>query len=222
MFEANLSISKKAFKSGPGPTALVYGTTDLGYYGTLASTDFLTLAQLRTLTGFTGGTDNTAWDGRWIKMAVNSKVLFIPSVYLASAVSRNALLAQNLIFGKSIVNNGYTFSARVAKISDGVQTAISANTQNIDRNRLEWANSEWGKIVSALLTPAQDTDWPHWLLFDRTAFLVPGPSLYFNVQEVRTGASTTSVVVNNNLGSFTSFSDAAAGSKWLPILEFVS
>lgn len=209
------------YDTGPGPKILKRGNSTIGYYGELAESELISRTNLRTLTNFTSGTDNTTWDNKWIKLAVLGKIVYIPSARLALNVSRRQLNTAGYVPGVEKAIQGYNFKVRLPYVCTVEPATINTNTIPFEVGSPQYNLSEWGYIVSALLTVPQNTGLPHWNLYDRTNFLTQGDTNYIHSYNTRSGYAGVTLVASNFQASFTGGLDAT-GAGWLPILELGS
>lgn len=83
--------------NGPGPQKLIAGDWNLGLFGQIRSTDFVTYASLGTFLGITAGTAGIDMD--WIKVAYKGKVLFIPLGVTRYAVPYSTVYSAGGVYG---------------------------------------------------------------------------------------------------------------------------
>lgn len=112
MIEALLSAGK-AKGPPPGPTDIAVGDEQLGYYGLVLATDFITGTSLASAVTLTAGTAiNSTVD--WFKFAYKGKTLYIPQKPLRYALSWNQLNALGIVTGtKTVGINGNAFKVRL-------------------------------------------------------------------------------------------------------------
>lgn len=102
------SLPKKVvadFNNGPGPRDLIWGDSNLGYFGTVESIDFLTPAEIcsaliPSLLSALGSNPVPQWH-KWIR---RGKVCFVPAQPVANAATITNLYAAGLVHGMD--NNG--------------------------------------------------------------------------------------------------------------------
>lgn len=83
---------------GPGPNELKYGDPNLGYFGSVMSSEFINTPSLRAAIGLTAGTI-VAVSPTWHKFIRNGTVLFIPNTVLVSTITWNDLYLAGAVFG---------------------------------------------------------------------------------------------------------------------------
>lgn len=130
-------VLRQVYNSIPGPSALIAGDTNSGYYGELRG--FCTGGQFRTLTNtanliiytdriLTG--DNE--DIRFFKLIYNNKILFIPDYPILRDISLDNLTSRGLVDGSFTINlNGYKFKVRLINIGGASLLNIYGNQGKI-------------------------------------------------------------------------------------------
>jgi hypothetical protein len=98
MLESLLFTGKGRRGGEPGPKELVAGNAQLGYYGVVDATEFITGDELAALVGLTSGTaiPNT---GEWLKFAYKGKILYVAKQPFRNFISGNQLAAANIVNG---------------------------------------------------------------------------------------------------------------------------
>lgn len=216
--------------SGPGPKTLKNGNENIGYFGEVSSTELFTLAELRRQTDFWVGANNAPTPS-WIKMFLDSKVIYFPTQALASGISWNSLYGKGLIYG--VDNDGYApgspavnqlvyvtketfnFKIRVFKTHDtepanqGGQEAIGTSTI--------LKSGEWGRVIMPLLSPRPNGyTGDSWGLYTSSLFILPPSSLAIG-QNTRQADPTQCIGIGNvNTGLIPK---SSAGYLWMPVLE---
>lgn len=84
--------------SGPGNKTLLFGTTDLGYFGRVSQDELFTSKELLDFTGITTGTVGPI-NFQWMKFIRAGKVIYISTALLRTAISWNILYELGLIYG---------------------------------------------------------------------------------------------------------------------------
>ena len=84
--------------NGPGPTTLLFGNEDAGYFGEVTQAELLTpQAVLDQVPGLNRAAWNTS--STWLKFIYRGKVLFISKLPLFTGMTWNALYANGLVYG---------------------------------------------------------------------------------------------------------------------------
>lgn len=209
-------ITNRFIGKGPGSQDLAYGDPNQGFYGELPSTSFMTLAQLRSLTGMAVGVDDVTWNGQWLKLNIKGKTLFIPFTQVATDISYDALKALDLVEGKEISHEGYRYKVRLASISAGPTVSPGQNFTNLTAT-VDSMTSEWGMVVGGLINPPMGSPGHHWALYPTATTLSPSGK-WVHAQQMRTGRANESIAMNNNQFSFSN-TTTAGSIGWFPVLE---
>jgi len=157
--KSNVVVIPVPGDTGPGPGAIVKNSTDEdgdGYFGSLASEEFITATGLKALTALTTGT-LSADDPTWHKFFVAGKVVFIPEVPLYTGVSWTSLNSVGLVYGSPVTVQGYSFILRLVRgdKTDPTSLATSANYAN---PTFPWSldkDTEWGRTLVRLSSARQ-------------------------------------------------------------------
>lgn len=86
----------------PGPGFIIAGDKEIGYYGTLQSTDFIDGPALATLIGLTAGTSINP-DTDWLKLSYHGKVMYVPKKPYRVDLSWNDILQVNAVAGARVI-----------------------------------------------------------------------------------------------------------------------
>lgn len=129
--------------SGPGPQELIGGNLGAGFYGEIASADFINGTLLASTMGLTAGTSQYI-NEPWLKFSLDRKTLFVSRKPLRSYISWDMLNAVNLITGnRAIVINGRTYKVRVFKALSVPYQGANAGGQD----ELRGLGSEWNRLM---------------------------------------------------------------------------
>lgn len=126
--ESTINIPVVALpRRGPGPVEVKVGDYNMGYFGTLTASEFITTGDLMAATGLVGTVLAPA--SSWQKFGRKGKVCYIPTLPLLSQVSWKQLYDLGMVFGvdgpgpynagadvpqsKKVVINGETFRVRL-------------------------------------------------------------------------------------------------------------
>ncbi|QBP07178.1 putative virion structural protein [Erwinia phage Rebecca] len=153
--------------TGPGSQALLFGTRDKGYYGTLTQSEFIDNTTLASLIGLTEGVAYNS-DVPWLKFASNNKTLFIPQKAIRRTLAWSSIYNCGAVYGDD--TNGYTnpgtpvLQNRKVTIGGKVYrvrliTGSSALPANSTSSGGEWnklfyplVNGEWTTMTTASAT----------------------------------------------------------------------
>lgn len=142
--ESTINIPVQAVpRRGPGPVEVKIGDYNLGWYGVLNASEFITSGDLATAVGLNVGVQMNAAP-TWQKFARKGKTLYIPTMPLYSTLSWKQLYDLGLVFGvdgpgpynggadvaqsKKVVINGETYRVRLMTGYSDVYTEFPANT----------------------------------------------------------------------------------------------
>lgn len=223
--------------SGPGPKTLLQGTEALGYFGEASPTEMLSAFKLRDQLNFQVGTDNAAWDGRWVKMFVDGKVIFFPTKIIATGITWNDLYNAGLVYGTD--DNGKyptatpTNQMRYVSAGNAVMkvrnfrayAADPANMGGIENlgntTNVDIFNGEWYRTIGSITTPRLTSyTGPWWPKYSQPDFLIPNSTAPFPwAQETRQALTTNGLTINNTQIAPSNVKTTALA--WYPVLEVV-
>lgn len=124
----------------PGPSNLVGGVMQAGYFGTVTSTELITGDALASAAGLSAGTtQNSTTD--WLKFAHEDKILFVAKKPIRHSITWDAIHAAGCAYGsKTVVIGGLTYKVRLFR-SALTDPALDANA---DKGAI---GSEWNKLM---------------------------------------------------------------------------
>lgn len=128
--------------TAPGPTKLIGGNLQAGFYGEVPASEFITGDELANMVGLTAGISQFS-DEPWLKFSYLGKIEFIAKKTLRHAISWDSIKAANAIFGNRTIkigDNNYKIRLMKGK-TEGKQNDGSANTGVICHN------SEWNRLM---------------------------------------------------------------------------
>lgn len=85
--------------SGPGRKTLVKGNEDIGYFGTLTSTELFAGWEVSSFLGLTAGLVSKELDNIWMKYIYRGKFLFLAKEPLRTSVTWNDLYKVGAVYG---------------------------------------------------------------------------------------------------------------------------
>lgn len=223
--------------SGPGSQRLQFGTDKLGYFASVAPTNFFSAYELRKQLNFQIGTDNNNDALNWVKAFFNKKVIFFPQFPFATGVTWNQLYAAGLVYGvdgpgnypagsgsvnqlKLVSIGKDVFKVRLfaisqpAEVDDGYWNRSS--TALIAGNISWLSNSEWSSMCQSLIQGVSSNyAGPKWGIYPSNSFLALGRTAVMKESCSDTTYATT--------GSNTQIAGAlkTTGGWWYPVLELV-
>lgn len=126
----------------PGPTKLIGGNSQAGFYGEVPAKDFITGDELARRIGLTAGTSQYS-NEPWLKFSYLGKVEFVAKKPFRCGISWDNINGVNAVFGNRTINiNGLIFKIRLLKgKTEGKQNDISAAWGTM------MYNSEWNRLL---------------------------------------------------------------------------
>lgn len=127
---------------GPGPTKLIGGNEEAGFYGEVPTSELITGDELARMLGLTAGKSQNS-NGGWLKFSYLGKTEFIAKKTFRHSISWNNINAVNAVFGNRTIKVGeHTYKIRLIKgKTEGRQDDISSRSGAINHN------SEWNKLM---------------------------------------------------------------------------
>ena len=89
----------------PGPTKLIGGNLQAGFYGEVSTSDFITGDKLARMIGLTAGISQFS-NEPWLKFSYMGKTEFIAKKTFRYSVSWNSINAVNAVFGNRTIKVG--------------------------------------------------------------------------------------------------------------------
>lgn len=204
---------------GPGPRDIAYGDITQGFYGELPAGKFMSISDLRSLSGVTEGSNDDTWNGKWFKMSIYDKVVFVPSAQVATGITFQNLASRGVADGKEVTFQGRTYKMRLVNMADGNTWPISSDFTNLNSS-VNVMNSEWGKIVGGLIAANGFTVGRKWNLYPTASTLSP-TGKWIHARQLRNGNPSNSIVLDNSRYSFNAINTPSTVG-WYPVLELVS
>lgn len=162
----DIVVQARSF-SGPGPQALVSGTSEIGLYGEATAAELVSYTALREMCGMTAiGSVNSTLD-RWLKFSYKGKILFVAKQGLNYDLTWKQLYNLGLVYGvdgpgvdlpsgitpvsqtKTIVLNGAEYRVRLLKGLPTASGVVSKHTNGIDVVQ-DLTGSEWNDLFYRL------------------------------------------------------------------------
>lgn len=217
--------------TGPGGQALLFGTRDKGYYGTLTQSEFVDNVTLASLIGLTEGVAYNN-DVDWLKFASNDKTLFIPQKAIRRTLTWSSIYNCGAVYGDD--TNGYTnpgtsvLQNRKVTIGGKVYRVRLITGSSVLPATSTSPGGEWDK----LFYPLVNGEW--------TAMTGANANAYFGTdsasdlgsctlcQETLATAAvpTNTQVVRRGYSGYTTYGSSvmtATGNRgWRPVLELVN
>lgn len=193
----------------PGPTELLAGTLEDGYFGEVSQedlinhTDLFQEANLINIGSYAGSASTT-----WLKITVAGKLLYISKASLRTNVSWNTLNDRKLIDGsKELFIKDFKFKLRTLTGSNATQPQVPGGEFNKTILKLMAAPNGDGQFASM---PSSD-------LFGSAAF-----NICQEVQFSNTANNVLRTVPANAAITYVTRATFHASYGWRPVLEWVS
>lgn len=229
-------------RSGPGPSVLIAGDAQWGFYGELPT--LISQTALASAIGLTAGTVYVEQPG-WFKFSANGKTLFVPKRPLRTNVTWYDFYKLGAVFGVDTVGPtppktkpGVIQSARVTigtdvfrvRLMKGFSTDPFADGQGgIDRPSIR--DGEFNRLILPMLADSQPgQSGPDWASYAYTDLGIVNAGARQIVQEAGNGNDATNEPYRFYLGRsldvnyayFIGYDARAASSGWRPVLELIA
>lgn len=244
MLELLLGSRRKQPKNiSIGPTALIGSNATAGFYGEVASADFISGSALASSIGLTVGVARN--DGTpWLKFFIDDKIVFIPKLPIRYALSWQDLYLAGAVYGsdtfgrypistntlqnKRVTIGGYQFRVRLMRGANS-DPAPFPNTGAINDPGFG-AGSEWNRLMYNITdSPANKASQvgPNWAHYTELSLGINDPSgiaVYNWTQEKTDAAEARGTRGSPNITSvFSGWTDTRYNTVgWRPILELVA
>lgn len=126
----------------PGPTKLIGGNLQAGFYGEVPTSEFITGDELARLIGLTEGTSQFS-NEPWLKFSYLGNIEFVAKKPLRYAISWDNINAVNAVYGNRTIKIGSnTYKVRLMKgKTEGKQDDSSSSGGAINKG------SEWNRLM---------------------------------------------------------------------------
>lgn len=126
----------------PGPSKLIGGNLQAGFYGEVPTSDFITGDELAKRIGLSAGVSQFS-NEPWLKFSYMGKIEFIAKKPFRHSISWNNINAVNAVFGNRIIEiDGLKYKIRLMKgKTEGKQNDSSSSDEDINHG------SEWNKLM---------------------------------------------------------------------------
>lgn len=135
----------------PGPSKLIGGNLQAGFYGEVPTSDFITGDELARRIGLSAGVSQFS-NEPWLKFSYMGKTEFVAKKTFRHLISWNSINAVNAVFGNRTIKIGdNTYRVRLMKgKTEGKQNDSSAYEGTINHG------SEWNKLLLPIHINAPD------------------------------------------------------------------
>lgn len=126
----------------PGPTKLIGGNLQAGFYGEVPASDFITGDELARRIGLTAGVSQYS-DEPWLKFSYLDKTEFVAKKPFRHSITWNNINAVNAVFGNQTIKIGdNNYKIRLMKgNTEGKQNGLRDYKGTINHN------SEWNRLM---------------------------------------------------------------------------
>lgn len=215
----------------PGPSTLIGGNLQAGFYGEVPAKDFITGDELARRIGLTAGTSQYS-NEPWLKFSYLGKIEFAAKKPFRYRISWDNLNSANVVFGnKTIYIGGKTYKVRLMK----GKTEGKQNDQTSSMGRINH-NSEWNRLILPIHENAP-SNWKYpdnvnsptenWNIGYTDADLITnidnGKGSYSWCQEY--GSSNKRLLRGGGDASYSSVNDPSIIHSicgWRPVLELIN
>lgn len=215
----------------PGPTKLIGGNLQAGFYGEVPTSDFITGDELAKRIGLSAGVSQFS-NEPWLKFSYMGKTEFIAKKTFRHSISWNAINDANAVTGQRTIDiGGKTYKIRLMKgKTEGKQSDDSSVNGDINKG------SEWNK----LMLPIHENAPSNWMFKGNVNYPTENWNVGYTDTDLFTkynaGSGTHSwcqeygttkgyyllrghMGISNSSHSLASSSDSYSG--WRPVLELV-
>lgn len=135
----------------PGPTKLIGGNLQAGFYGEVPTSEFITGDELARMVGLTSGTSQYS-NEPWLKFSYLGKIEFISKKTFRYNFPCDDLVNKHLVYGDRIIKiNDNNYKIRLIKgKTEGKQNDTTHNFGSI------YHNSEWNRLILPIHKNAPD------------------------------------------------------------------
>lgn len=126
----------------PGPSKLIGGNLQAGFYGEVPASDFIIGDELARRIGLTAGVSQFS-DDAWLKFSYLGNIEFVAKKPFRHSVSWDHINAVNAVYGNKIISiRGSNYKIRLMKgKNEGMQNDTNDFRGNVCRN------SEWNRLM---------------------------------------------------------------------------
>lgn len=220
---------------GPGPSELIGGDPNAGFFGEVLSSDIINGLDLANRIGLVSGTAQNS-DIPWLKFVLDGKLLFIPKKTLRTLISWNQINAVDAVYGdREIVINNYLFKIRLIKTINPKITVIDSALVN-GADKAITHDSEWNRLMYPICEEIGNyhktsQKGPNWANYSVTELNVGGgnslSSLSWcqerdsidNTKSLLRGSTSDSGVTGSSWGY--AWENTNKNYGWRPLLELV-
>ena len=229
MFKAGI-IQYSSGPDIPGPSELLGGDMNAGYFGQVPTSELWTGDELAAACGITRGTSQFSTTG-WLKFAIDGKIIYKSQKPFRHSISWDSIHSKGCVHGtKTLTKNGITYKVR---LMGGAENDPS-HGNDADRDAI---GSEWNRLMlpihekapSSWAYPAYGGTSADWGINFTDADLQTnsnsGNGSFHWCREVY-GPNTSNRVVRGcddvSYSAYFYSSNAYSSLGWSPVLEIIS
>lgn len=137
----------------PGPSDLIAGDMQAGYFGVVPASELFTGTQLASQVGITQGTSQFN-DVGWLKFAIDGKIIFKSQKTYRHSISWDHIDSKGAVDGtKQVSKDGTDFKVRLMKGANKDPAGAYEGVINY--------GSEWNKLMLPIHEKAKDQSWAY-------------------------------------------------------------
>ena len=137
----------------PGPTKLIAGSWDAGFFGEVSASELISGTGLASLVGISQGTSMNSTVG-WLKFAWQGKILFVAKKAFRNSISWDHINSANAVYGgKSVTIDGLSYKIRLLKGAN--KDPAGAYEGSICHG------SEWNRLMLPIHQEAINKNWAY-------------------------------------------------------------
>lgn len=130
----------------PGPSELIAGDLETGFYGEVTPGGFISYEDLSTLVGLSAGTLHNNDESLWLKFSMDDRPCYVAKRTVRYNLSHNSVRGANLVSGdRSVVIGGITYVIRLL-------------TGLVNRNTYR-AGGEWNRLLYPIASSQDSLGW---------------------------------------------------------------
>lgn len=230
MIESLMLINSKRkiyLSSGPGPSELIGGDEDAGFFGEVPADEFITGDQLASALMLNEGVSQNSTTP-WLKFFIDDKILFIPKKTLRHSISWDHINAVNAVYGdRSLDLLGYRFKIRLLQGINPGESATTANGSDLPITH----QSEWNRLMYPICEdivsyPKTSQIGPNWVSYTQAELnITSGDGRYTWCQETPSNSPSSRAFRGHYAVSYLLWngsSTTSASLGWRPVLELVT
>lgn len=146
-----LMASSGGEDTGPGPSRLIAGTMQAGFFGEVPASDLLNARDLTDALDLYGGNISN-YNEPYLKFSYEGKIQFISKKNMRSNISWNHLSSADVVLGKTISIDGLTYKVRL--MSGSAKNPSGSSGADLH-------GSEWNKLMLPIHEQSIDKSWEY-------------------------------------------------------------